>query len=879
MTEEDRPDPEALLSALKSEESRKKRGKLKIFLGMSAGVGKTYAMLEAAQIQVQEGVDVLVGTVNTHGRQETAKLLEGLKILPEKWIHYKDTVFEELDIDEILRLKPQLVLVDELAHTNVPGSRHPKRWQDVMEILDAGIDVYTTLNVQHIESRKDVVENIAGILIRETVPDLIVETATYIELVDITPDELLKRLKEGKVYLGTQSEIAARNFFQEDRLTALREISLRLTAEKVDHDLHSMISTTEGTSKWKARERLMVAISNNPHSGYLIRTARRIAFTLDAPWIAVHVDDGSTLDEEDNATLARNLALARELGAEVITTSDPDIAQALLRIARQKNITQLIIGRSPRWVWKRLFKASLLERLTYEASDIDVHVIRLISPVVAKKRKIKTSDFLKNISPYLLIFIFSILIFLFNYLIAPIIGYKLVGFIFFLAILVFSLFFTKGPVLFAALLNGLIWEYFFLPPLQRFADTEDIALILLYFLTAVVTGILTTRARERQSMLLKREKSTETLYQIIREIASAPSSTQAITEVKERLEGILDGHCEILVKQYENGQLNEEGIDFLKDEKEKAVATWVFQNGKEAGLSTTTLPSVNYYYIPLKGYREIVGVLAYQPKTPRTLDTEEINFLYTVAQQLANYLERSLAEERKRKSEYLSQVEKIYQTVLKSISHEFQQPLKSIKRAIYDFKSDKGFFEQRVGVTLIRQMDSSTETLVRIVDNISAMAKLSEGLINIQKELHDVRQLINACYENVKKSLQHHYLKIIVPDDLPLVSFDFSLMELLLCNLLFNAIEYSPPQSTIEVEAKISNQILILSVADEGKGIPPDMIDLVFEKFYRLPGTHSAGVGLGLAIAKAIAQIHLGKLKVQNRERGGAIFSVLIPLE
>jgi two-component system sensor histidine kinase KdpD len=386
MTIEEKPDPDQLLKAIKEEEQRYGLGRLKIFFGMAAGVGKTYAMLQEAHERLEEGVNLAIGTVNTHGRQETEKLLEGLPIIPEKWIEFKDKAFKELDLEKILEIKPQLVLIDELAHTNVPGSKHPKRWQDVVEILDAGIDVYTTLNVQHLESRKDIVEGITGISIHETVPDLILERASAIEIIDIPPAELLQRLKEGKVYLGDQSLVAAQNFFQEDNLTALREIALRFTAEKVDHDLHGILALGRG---WKTRERLMVAVGPAPSSQQLIRSARRLAFELDAPWIAIYVNKGKKLSDQDQARLNKHLQLAKELGAEVITTDDFDIANALQRIAKQKNVTRLVIGRpTERSFLQKFFHASLVDRLAEENKQMDILILRQDQLVSLYKRNL-----------------------------------------------------------------------------------------------------------------------------------------------------------------------------------------------------------------------------------------------------------------------------------------------------------------------------------------------------------------------------------------------------------------------------------------------------------------------------------------------------------
>lgn len=876
--EQDRPDPEALLNALKKEELKQNKGKLKIFLGMSAGVGKTYAMLEGAQKARKEGIDVVVGTVNTHGRQETANLLEDLKVIPEKWIHYKDTVFEEMDLDEILKVKPQLVIIDELAHANVPGSRHPKRWQDVMEILDAGIDVYTTLNVQHIESQKDVIEHITGIQIRETVPDIILESAAHIELVDITPTELLKRLKEGKVYLGPQSEIAARNFFQEDRLMALREIALRLTAEKVDHDLHGMMSSMDKPRGWKPRERLLVAVSSSPHSQHLIRTTRRLAFTLDAPWIALNVNNGQILNDEDNAMLAKNLSLARELGAEVLTTSDPDIVQAIHRIAKQRGITQIIIGRQFRKGIGRFFGSSLLEQLGAVASNTDILVVRqsrLGSLYKKKSKKFQSSELWSN---YVIAFCFVLFISMINSFLNPIVGYTIIGYIYLFCILISSFFFKRGPIYFTAFLSALLWAYFFAPPEGVLIEKpEDITLTLFFFLIASVTSIFAQEIKEKEQMMQKREESTQAIYEIVREIAGAPSSSHIFKAVKERLGSILDGQCEIIVKKIDDGLIFES--DVIHDEKERAVANWVFLNGKEAGWSTTTLSSVKALYIPLKGISEVVGVLTYQPNQNKHLTNEEINSVYTVAQQLANYLERTFSEERARKTEYLNQVEKIYQTILKLISHEFHPPLTMIQESLSHLKKVPLLQEKQEYIAEIKKIESLSGNLIRIVENISAMAKLSSGVVPLHKEPQNIKEIIiNSC-ETLKSSLKFHQLNIIIPDDLPHIPCDYPLIELLLRNLIINAIDYTPPNTTIEVEAAVSENHFILSVSDQGKGIPEEMMDQVFEKFYRVPGTGGKGVGLGLAISKTIAKIHHGELKAQNREGGGAKFSLIIPLK
>lgn len=880
MNEDDRPDPEEILESIKREESRRNKGKLKIFLGMAAGVGKTFAMLEAAQKLQKEGVYVVVGAIDTHGREETAKLLDGLQIIPEKWIKYKDSVFEELDIDAILKCKPQLVLVDELAHSNVPGSRHPKRWQDVIELLDNGIDVYTTLNVQHIESLKDVIEKVTGITIRETVPDLVIDKATSIELLDLSPDELLRRLSEGKVYLGDQSIIAAKNFFQEDKLTALRQIVLRYAAEKVEHDLQEMVSTIERPEGWKLRERLLVAVSHSPHSQKLIRITRRLAFNLDAPWIAVNVDTGKALSKLDEETLAKNIALARDLGAEVITTTGPDIAQAIQRVARQKSVTQIIIGRPPhRWFLDRFQSNTIMDHLAKECADIDLHVIRQTIYKKSNGKRWRWPSLKDPISSYLLVTGWVILLSLLSWFSLSFIDYKVIGFVFLLGILALSLFFRKGPIFLASILYAIIWVTFFLPS-QDFgmASLDDIILLAFYLLTAVFTGILTDRSRIHKEMLEKREKSLEILYDIVRDISNASTLDEALFIVKNGLSSTLGGHCEIVRKELDKGLVFDDTVHFAKNEKEKAAALWVFQNAKEAGWSTSTLPFASNLYIPLKGQKEIVGVLAYQPETKKELSVEEKNFLYAISQQLAHFLERALSEERARKYEEHKQTEKTYHSILNLISELFEGPLVTIEDTVKELKT---MDNQKLSSDIFQPIDrisSSAQSLSRILENISAMVNLRAGITPVSRNLNDLKGLISVCAENIQKSIGGHKWNIVVDEHLPLIPFDIDLIGLLLYNLVFHAMEFSLPDSMIEISAKQIGDYVEISVSGDGLSIPSEMQDVAFEKFYRAPESIPSGLGLGMAIANTIAVIHNGELKIKSRPKGGMIFSLYLPV-
>lgn len=882
---DERPNPEELMEAIRLEQSIPQKGRLKIFLGMAAGVGKTYAMLEAAQNLKRDGVDVVVGVAETHGREETAVLLKGLEIIPKKEITYKSNVFTELDLDAVIRRKPQLALIDELAHTNVTGSRHLKRWEDVKEILDHGIDVYTTLNVQHIESIKDIVESITNIEIRETVPDIIIDSATYIEIIDLAPDELLQRLKEGKVYLGEQAEIAARNFFVKDRLTALREIILRYAAERVDHDLKGMVSTVTRYESWKPREKLLVGISPSPTSQRLIRVCRRLAYNLDASWIAVYVDTGIFLDEDEQAMLARNLALARNLGADVITTSDPDVAEGIQRIARQKGVTQIVIGRTPGGFLTKLFKRiRLFDRLVSESSDIDIHVIRQTPYATFYRKKFFSFlPFRKQFSAYLVTFLFVLLVSAINYwLLLPFIDYKLTGLIFIFGILAVSLFFRKGPIFFASVLFGLVWDFLFVPPQYtlRIESLDDIAIMCLFFLTAAVTGILVDRERDHKVMLMKRESRTETLYEIVREIATEPSSELLFQSICKRLGQILDGTCEIIIKSIQGGLAFNQSSPIWEDEKEKNAALWSFDNGMEAGWSTTTLPMAKRLFIPLKGLHETVGILTYQPnEVNKLLSVDDKNLLYRVGQQLANNLERGFAEERRRQMDYLNKIEKVHQKIIKLIAEEFKHPLEEIQRCVSYLQQEQSIKDLKDSRQKLCNIETASQNLTRSLNNVTVMARLAGGFGQLNKTKVSIYELVEACHNDSIKAGDRHLIKIDLQEGLPVISCDFNLIKLLLNNLIMNAIQYSPQGSTIEIQARSTDRMVVISVLDEGKGIPPNLMETIFEKFYRVPGVKAPGIGLGLPLAKTIAEMHQGMLKAENRETGGAKFSLYLPIE
>lgn len=862
MQHDERPDPEALLKAIQLEESKHSSGKLKIFLGMSAGVGKTYAMLKGAHQQIAEGRDVVIGYVDTHGRQETEELLQGISIIPTKWIEYRETVFEELDLEGVIQRHPQLVLVDELAHTNVPGSRHPKRWQDIFELLEAGIDVYTTVNVQHIESRKDLVESIAEIAMRETVPDLVIDRASEVELVDITPPNLLKRLQEGKVYLGSQSRVAAENFFKEERLTALREIALRLTAEKVDHDLDHMRTA----QLWKPNERLMVAIDHHSESQFIIRAARRLAASLNAPWIAVHVDMDIHLDSQDKLMLTRNLDLARQLGAEALTTQDTSLSAALKRLAAQKKVTQIIIGRSAPRRWKWLFSnVKALNKLVNECTEIDVHVIRL--PYLSRYRRhhLWHLPTFKDLSPYWYTAALFVGLAIIGKLLLPFFDRRDIGFIFLLGILLISPFSERGPILLGALLSSILWYLLFLPPLTQLkvADIQDFVFFLLYFLTALITGTFISRVKQSEKMVRRREANTQALYEITQEIASGRNTEAIMESVTDKLGKALNGKCSLIFQAPEGSITWDINETFMGDEKERSVALWSLEKGKAAGWSTDTLPSVQNLYLPLKGLQEVIGVLVYQPeKEEELLSMEEMHLLHTVVRQLAAYLDRSFTEQRARKQEYVQQSGRIQRAIVDSIISELLLYLDITRQATVNLekKSPTVADEETVG-----KIQEATEVMQRVLNNILAMSNLNVGFLALQKNEHSIAELVRLSLDSLDDQLFASKVIMHIPPDLPLVNFDLPLMQLLLTHLLEMMLRFYYKGLEIAIKAMLEQKHvrigLSATIAGGGAGsvgkkeVIPDWQMFTSEE-----------TNLGYSVAKTIAEIHGGKLDIALSE-------------
>ncbi len=875
-SEQEQPTPDELLKTVMDEEAKNKAGKLTIFFGMSAGVGKTYTMLSDAQERLAEGVNVVVGTVNTHGRKETEALLTGLPLIPEKQIVYKGKEFTEFDLEKVLETKPDIVLVDELAHSNVPGSKHPKRWQDVLEILEAGINVYTTLNVQHIESRKDIVENIASIRIGETVPDIILERANNIELIDIPPEKLLERLKEGKVYTGDQSKIAIQNFFQMDHLTALREIALRLTAEKVDHDLHKLVPK----AGWKTRERLMTLITTHLSTPQMIRATRRLAFEFDAPWIALYVDTNLKLSPEEQTRLSQHLQLAKELGAEVIITHDLNFLNAVKNTAMRKGVTQLIIGRSEsRSLPKKFLVRSLIDDLEKNMDQVDIVILRE-DPISGIYKKVFSGTTKGSKYPFWISVASFVSTLFFGYLLTPIIGYKTVSFIFLVGALILSMTVGLSSIFLAVALAMGIWYFLLisgpqliLEPLAIYIQNlENVALLAIYFFTIIIAGGLTTRIRKQDAFLQQREEKIGQLYEILREIDRSKNISELHENVTAKLQTLFSGEFDIITTGRDNQLILKSKLPFFKEEREQSAAIWSFRNRKMAGWSTDTLPAAAAIYFPIYSNQIPIGVLVYHPyqKTPLTI--EQINFLQTVTDHLGLYLEKDINENIAKEFKEEQRIEKLYKSIHKSIVNEITVPAGTITDVVNTLKQKP--LSPDV-MQLFTEIELANQVLRIAIENILTMSVLESELVKIDIQLQPIKKLILESLEVVKQIKTDREIKVVLPEEDLFFYFDYHLLRIALSNLLLNSMRCFPKEVPIQVEVQASDQEYEIAVVNNPIGKIEDLLSTIFETYY-MAKTSDHDLGLELNIVKTVAKIHGGRVEVKERDGKAIVFSIIL---
>jgi two-component system sensor histidine kinase KdpD len=883
MAEDSRPDPDALLAAIQRDEAETKRGKFKVFLGMAAGVGKTYSMLRAAQRAQREGVDVVVGYVETHGRKETDALLAGLPLIPRRKVDYRGVTLEEMDLDALLARRPKLALVDELAHTNAPGSRHAKRYQDVVELLDAGIDVFTSMNVQHAESRVDTVRQITGSTVQETVPDSLLDSAEM-ELIDLPPEDLLKRLDEGKVYLPERAELAMMNFFREGNLTALREMALRLAADHVGQDVHEYLQAMQISGPWQSGHRLLVAISASPFSQQMIRWTRRLADNFDCPWIAVYVEQPNVLAEADQARLTEHLALARELGAEVITTADADVARGILRVAHQQNVTQIVIGKPGSDHLIDWFRGGrLLRRLVRESGHIELHIVRPEHPEKVDPSSSRPVSLDSPLWQYGAALVMVGLCTLLNAILNSAVGPHALALVYLFGVVLLAFFVGRGPTFLTATASALIWDYFFLPPKGSFRLThvEDIMMFAMYFVVALVLGQLVSRIRGQERAERRREERSTALYLLTRDLADAPNVDEMAQRLVRQVSQAFKGRAAILLREAGGGLAKEAhpASTLPVSEKEQSVAAWAFRFGKNAGRFTDNLPSAGAIYLPLQTSRGAVGVLGVELPGDKEPALEQRDLLEAFARQSALVLDRIRLDVEGQQSRLVAESEKLSKALLNSISHELRTPIAAITAAVSALTAMKPEAGPELQKTLTHEIEESAARLNRLVSNLLDMTRLESGAVKPRMDWCDVADLINIAMRHNERELSGHPIETVLSQPLPLVKMDFVLMEQVMNNLLLNAAAYTPKGNPVEIKAWATPSELAIAVADRGPGLPAESLSHLFEKFYRAPGAPAGGTGLGLSIVKGLVEAHGGRVEVQNRPGGGAEFTVYLPVE
>lgn len=894
---ESRPSPDALLE----DAHREHRGKLKIFLGAAPGVGKTYEMLLAARKKASDGINVVIGVVETHGREETQALIQGLEVLPRRTVPYKGRALEEMDLDGILQRRPQLVLVDELAHTNAEGSRHPKRYQDIEELLAAGIDVYTTLNIQHIESLNDVVARITQVRIRETVPDRIFDTADDVEVVDLTPQELIQRLNEGKVYVGEQAQQALRHYFKQGNLTALRELALRRTAERVDDQMRHYMRKHAIRGPWAASERVLVCINEYPAAAELVRRAKRVADRLNAPWFAVYVETARThqLSGKQRGRVADTLRLAESLGAETLTLpGSRRIADDVTHYARDNNITQIIVGKSVRPWWFKPLHGSVVQDLVERASGINIHILAEEKPLSSEvSPQAPAADEVSNeiierperrLRETTLIYGNTALMVagatLLGRAVVALVDVPNISLVFLASVLWSAMRYGLGPSLFASCLSTLSYNFFFTEPLYVFtvANPGQVLALIFFSVVAVLTSTLT--ARERQQSLSARDQAqtTAALFAFSRKLAGIRKLDTLMAATAAQIANMLHVDAILMLphpKTSELLQVASAPAGSALDEADLAAAAWCWDKNQPAGRGTDTLPGARRLFLPLRTGQGRVGVVGVSRDIAGfLLSPAERRLLDALADLAAIATERIRLAKDVDQARMLAETEKLRASLLTSISHDLRTPLASIIGSISSLRSYGPLYDDAAREEMLANAQDEAERLNRYVANLLDMTQLDAGALKPKREPCELQDLVGAAVRRTQKQLSQHRLKLSIPANLPLLLLDFVLMEQVLVNLLDNAAKYSPPGTQIEITASRHKFSVVITVRDEGPGIPPADQQRVFNKFYRVreDADHArSGTGLGLAICRGFVEAMGGRIYTRNRsDTSGAEFII-----
>ncbi len=896
---DERPNPDELLARVERNNAKAKRGRLKIFFGASAGVGKSYAMLLAARERRSENLDVVVGLVETHGRKETLALLDGLEVLPARQIEYRGTVLHEFDLDAALKRRPSIILVDELAHTNAPGSRHPKRWQDIHELLDAGIDVYSALNVQHLESLNDDISQISGIRVWETVPDTVFEDADEVELVDLPPDELLVRLKEGKIYLPQQAQHAVNHFFRKGNLIALRELALRQTANRVDAQ---MLDYREGHAireVWQVNERILVCIGPNALAERLVRAGKRLSANLRAEWIVAYVETPKLqrLPAEKRDAVLRILRLAEQLGAETVTLSAPEMGDAIINFSRERNINKILIGKPSRRGWKRWLFGSVVDVLISHAHNINIYLLgspqALDGGEITLFRKGSLPGLLQRSTDkkkgYYRGYGWAALITLASAFIANLMACHLelanLVMVFLLGVVFIATRFGRGASVFASVLGVGIFDFLFVQPYFSFSVADSQYLITLFgmLVVGIVISNLMINVRSQAKVAEHRERRAAALYAMSKELASSQTEADIVTTAVRHLHSEFSSRNVILFPD-NNARVRfpkQKGIAESLHGADLSVAQWVFDHNEMAGQGTNTLPGAAAIYYPIHNDNKVLGVLALLPvNLRRVFLPEQQKLLETFLRQIGQAVARIRFAEQAKLTHMQMEAERLRNSLLSAISHDLRTPLSTIIGSASALAEDDGHLQPQDKLDLSRAIVDEAERMSNLVNNILDMARLDAGVVELNKQWYPLEEIIGAALTRLQKQLIGRPVKVKLPPGIPMIHADAVMIEQVLINLLENAVRYTPPKSELEITAEFSANAVEIAVADRGPGIPKGLENHLFEKFYR--ARHEAaqsGVGLGLAICRAIVEVHGGHIHAQNRQDGGAMFSFVLPAD
>jgi len=875
----ERPDPDAILARVKAEESH--RGKLKIFFGMCPGVGKTYAMLQEARQRQNEGFRVLVGVACTHGRSETQALLDGLEQIPLKKVDYRGITLEEMDIDEILKRRPQLVLVDELAHTNAPGSRHPKRYQDVLEILSADIDVFTTLNVQHVDSRREDILAVTRVSVGETVPDTILDEASEITLVDLSPQALHQRLAEGKVYVPDQARAATANFFKTENLTALREMALRLTTAHVNRNLRSLMLARGISGPTKSGERILVAVGITPFSESLIRMTRRWAGMLDASWIALHVEGSQALSEEHKERLMKNLSLARQLGAEIIHQVGDDLAQVIIDVANKENVTQIIIGKSVEKNWQRwLGIPTMADRLVNLSGQIDVHMVRISS--LEKNFPRKPKDFLSRIKPreYGISFLLFASATVVNLFLEPLTGYQTLGLMYLLTVVLSGAMLGRSAALMLAALSAVAWDFLFIPPKYtfHFGSGYDLGLLGMFFITALMMGLVTSKLRRQKEIEQKQRLRSESLYELTRALAVSTDVAQAMRVATGQINLLCQCNSNVLMMD-ENEQpifSNPIGDSIEMTENQKGLVQWVVANKKAAGRFSDTFSQQQLMYLPLMSSGQVRAVLVIKLLNDKPLDFAQRTLLESFTALMTVMLEKDQLLKISREAKMKEDTQNLQSALLDNLSHELKTPLTIIS----------GYLDALVlyrqwpkdAMDLLEECRLACLRLTSGVDAVLDLTKLDTGNLRPNFTWCEIKDIIAHALKQATTQGDEKRIHLDSPQGPLYVNVDFYMITQALKNIIHNALVHGPEGRDIDVHVRIMDQTIRISVIDEGEGIPKETLTKIFDKFYRGAKTKKGGLGLGLSIARRFVQLNDGDVEAENLSPQGFMVTITLPM-